>query len=1041
MEPRDQHDAYRMAVETDLADDNRTAMGQVKSIRRMPVARSMGQASKLTELLDVEVLRQDINIDDHRISLHDLFNRLLTDPVTGLTFQQVSAIFQRDGPNTPSQALEPPTWVRFSKNIFGGFSFMLWLGALLCFAHYSIQAGLHAEVPLDDLVLGFSLIVCVLVTGVFSFVQERKEAAIQAEFDKLLPEKALVIRDGEELLIDASDLVLGDIVLINAGDQIAADIRIFETSNFKVDNSTLTGESEPQWRSAECTHDNALMTDNLVFYSTFCVEGYAKGVVINTGDLTVVGRLATYSKDHERKETPISREVATFMHIVSVSAVAIAVVLFIVAYLVGYHWMDAILFMIGVIVSIVPEGMLALITIALSVSARRMSSKNCLVRNLEAVETLGATSVIVSDKTGTLTSNKLTVAHVWVDNQIGEIDTSAEQSPGVSFDTGSHSWKNMARVAVLCNASQFKDAGEEVAVMLRETSGDPTETALLRCVEAVEGNTEVFRQMHRTVLMVPFNPMTRIQVSIHECADYKTNGYLACMVGAPELVLQRCSSALVAGQERPVDQDYKNAFFYAVNELANLGETVVAVCDARLPPRQFPPGFQFNPHQVNFPITGYRLLGLMSMMDPPKASVPDAIAKVRDAGIKMVMATGDHPNTAVAIAKSVGLVGLDTEPLQLGIAGLPGGSGVAVQAGVVRGEDLEQMPPDILDDILTHTEELVFARVKPEQKLQVVEACQRLGAVVTVTGDGINDAAAIRRADVGIAMGSGAAYSTKCADIVLLDDNFASLVCGVEEGRLMFENLKKCLLYSLSSNVAELAAFLFSMIAGIPLPLGVLAVLCIDLGTDMLPAVSLAFEESEENLMKRKPRNPDTDHLINEKLIFLSYGQIGLIQAAAGFFTYFVIMAENGFWPERLINIRNEWNSFAINDLADSYYQEWTYEDRKELEFTCQSGFLLSVVVVQWVAAVQARSRKLSILQRPFNNHCLTFALVFETLLAFLLIYMPGNTEGLQLGPLWSIVWWLPGLAFSIVLLSYEELRKAISRKHPGAWVDTETRY
>merc|ERR1719429_896850 len=364
-----------------------------------------------------------------------------------------------------------------------------------------------------------------------------------------------------------------------------------------------------------------------------------------------------------------------------------------------------------------------------------------------------------------------------------------------------------------------------------------------------------------------------------------------------------------------------------------------------------------------------------------------------------------------------------------------------VQSGVVRGEDLEQMTPDILDDILLHTEELVFARMKPEQKLQIVESCQRLGAVVTVTGDGINDAAAIRRADVGIAMGSGAAYSTKCADIVLLDDNFSSIVCGVEEGRLMFENLKKCLLYSLSSNVSELAAFLFSMIAGIPLPLGVLAVLCIDLGTDMLPAVSLAFEESEENLMKRKPRNPDTDHLINEKLIFLSFGQIGLIQAAAGFFTYFVIMAENGFWPERLIDIRNEWNSFAINDLKDSYFQEWTYEDRKQLEFTCQSGFLFSVVVVQWFSAIQARSRRKSMVQRPFNNHVLNFAIIFETVLALLIIYIPGNSEGLQLAPLWSVVWLLPGMAFSIVLVSYEELRKAISRKRPGAWVDRETHY
>jgi len=1035
-ESRDEHDAYRLAVGNELYDDNRTAVGQVKSVRRVPVTRSTGQSSKLTELYDIEFLRQEINIEDHKLPLHDLFNRLLTDPNTGLAEQQVRAIEQRDGQNIISSPLDPPTWVRFCKNIFGGFSFMLWLGALLCFAHYSIESGIHREVPSDNLVLGFALILVVLITGTFSFVQENKETEMREAFDRMLPEKATVIRDGVECEVDAKNLVLGDIVIIKAGDQIAADIRIFDTKNFKVDNSTLNGESEPQWRSAEYTHENALMTDNLVFYSTYCVEGWAKGIVINTGDLTVVGRLASYSIEHDRKETPISKEVSQFMHIVSTSAVALGCFLFIVAFLLGYHWIDAILFLIGVIVASVPEGMLAIVTIALSVTAKRMSSKNCLVKNLEAIETLGATSIIVTDKTGTLTANKLTVAHVWLDNQIGEIDTSAQESPPVSFETSSHSWKNMARVAILCNSAQFNE-DKSVPVMLRSTSGDPTETALLRCVEAVEGNADVFREMHRCILHIPFNPMTRIQVSIHECADFKTNGYLACMIGAPELILQRCGSALVQGQERPVDQDYKNAFFYAMNELANLGETVVALCDARLPPRKFPPGFQFNPHQVNFPITGYRLLGLMSMIDPPKANVPDAISKVRQAGVKVIMVTGDHPNTAVAIGKSVGIMDIETDPVQVTMAGLPSGE---IPSAVVNGEDLEQMTPDILDDILLHTDELIMARMKPEQKLQVVESCQRLGAVVTVTGDGINDAASIRRADVGIAMGGGAAYTTKCADIILLDDNFSSIVSGIEEGRLMYDNLKKCLLYALSSNVPEIAAFILSMVAQIPLPLGILAILCIDLGTDLLPAISLAFEEAEENLMKRQPRNPETDHLLNEKLLFLSYGQLGLIQAASGFFTYFVIMAENGFWPDKLLGIRNEWDSRAINDLTDSYYQEWTYEDRKLLEYTCQAGFLFSVVIVQWACVVQARSRRLSVLQRPLNNWVLNFSLIFETILAFLIIYIPGSSEGLQLAPL-SPLWWLPGFAFSLVLILYEELRKAISRKHPGAWVDRETQY
>ena len=877
----------------------------------------------MNEVYDIEFLRQEINIEDHKIPLHDLFNRLLTDPNTGLAEPQVRAILQRDGPNKISAPLEPPTWVRFAKNLFGGFSFLLWLGALLCFAHYSIESGIHREVEVDNLVLGFALIFVVLITGTFSFYQESREADMKKEFDQLLPSRATVIRDGVEMEIDAEDIVLGDIVTIKMGDQIAADIRIFDTKNFKVDNSSLTGESEPQYRSPECTNANALMTDNLVFHSTFCVEGWAKGIVINTGDLTVTGRLASYSIEHERKETPISAEVSSFMHIISISACVLGCFLFVVAFMLGYYWIDAILFLIGIIVACVPEGMLAIVTIALSITSKRMSRKNCLVRNLEAVETLGATSVIITDKTGTLTSNRLTVAHTWVDNQIGQVDTAADENPQIDFDTSSHAWKNAARVAVLCNSANFIPEDLDLPVMLRRIDGDPTESGLLKCVEAVEGNTALFRQMHKQVAHIPFSPLTRMQVTVHEAADFRTNGYLGCMVGAPELILQRCGSALVQGQERPVDQDFKNAFFYAVNELASLGETVVAICDARFPPNRFPPGFQFNSHQVNFPITGYRMLGLMSLIDPPKASVPDAVVKVRDAGVKVIMVTGDHPNTAVAIAKSVGMMNMEVDPLKIGVTGLPSGD---VSSVIINGDDLEQMSPDMLDEVLLHAEELIFARMKPEQKLQIVESCQRLGAVVTVTGDGINDAAAVRRADVGIAMGSGAAYTSKCADIVLMDDNFASIVSGIEEGRLMYENLKKCLLYALSSNVPQMAAFLLSMVAQIPLPLGILAVLCIDLGTDLLPAVALAFEEPEENLMRRTPRNIDRDHLLNEKLLFLSYGQLGLIQAASGFFTYFVIMAENGFWPGSLLGLRQEWDSRAINDLPDSYrYHNLTF--------------------------------------------------------------------------------------------------------------------
>lgn len=287
---------------------------------------------------------------------------------------------------------------------------------------------------------------------------------------------------------------------------------------------------------------------------------------------------------------------------------------------------------------------------------------------------------------------------------------------------------------------------------------------------------------------------------------------------------------------------------------------------------------------------------------------------------------------------------------------------------------------------------------------------------------------------------SGVDVAKQAADVILLDDNFATIVIAIEEGRIMFDNLKKCFFYILSSNVPEVAAFMLFLIAQIPLPIGALAILCIDLGTDMLPAISLAFEEEEVKYeaMKRGPRNPMSEGLLDEKMILLSAGQVGLVQAAAGFFTYFVIMAENGFWPAKLLNLRTHWESRAINDLRDSYDQEWTYEDRKALEYACHAGFFFSIVMVQWVTLIVGRSKKKSLFRRSFKNGVMSFSLIFETLLAMALIYVPGLNSGLQMSMLSPIMWFAP-IPFILFLFTYDEMRKAIMRKHPGGWVEQES--
>merc|ERR1712029_449225 len=503
---------------------------------------------------------------------------------------------------------------------------------------------------------------------------------------------------------------------------------------------------------------------------------------------------------------------------------------------------------------------------------------------------------------------------------------------------------------------------------------------------------------------------------------------------------------LVNGREETLDDAWKEKFNSAYMELGGLGERVLGFCDFMLDKEKFPSGFPFDGEEVNFPLEKLRFVGLMSMIDPPRAAVPDAVAKCRSAGIKVIMVTGDHPITAKAIAKSVGIISEGNETIddianRLNIP-VKDVNPREARAAVIHGGEIKDLSEKQLDEVLMYHSEIVFARTSPQQKLIIVEGCQRMGAIVAVTGDGVNDSPALKKADIGVAMGiAGSDVSKQAADMILLDDNFASIVTGVEEGRLIFDNLKKSIAYTLTSNIPEISPFLLFIIADVPLPLGTVTILCIDLGTDMVPAISMAYEEAESDIMKRQPRNPFTDKLVNERLISMAYGQIGMIQASAGFFVYFVILAENGFLPGILFGIRKEWDSQAINDLEDSYGQEWTYRDRKVLEYPCHTAFFVSIVIVQWADLIICKTRKLSVFQQGMSNWFMNFGLLFETLLACVLSYTPGMDKGLRMYPL-KFTWWLPALPFSLLIFTYDECRKTLLRRlPPGNFVERETYY
>ncbi|KAM9242057.1 sodium/potassium-transporting ATPase subunit alpha-4 [Dugong dugon] len=990
----------------------------------------------------MEELKKEVVMDDHKLTLEQLSAKYSVDLTKGLTLEQAREILEREGPNTLTPPPTTPEWVKFCKQLFGGFSILLWIGSFLCFVAYGIQLYFSDESTNDNLYLGIVLGIVVIITGCFSYHQEAKSSKIMESFKNMVPQQALVIRGGEKMQIDVQDVVLGDLVEVKGGDRIPADIRLISSQGCKVDNSSLTGESEPQSRSPEFTHENPLETRNICFFSTNCVEGTARGIVIATGDFTVMGRIASLTSGLAVGKTPIAAEIEHFIHLITMVAVFLGISFFVLSLLLGYGWLQAVIFLIGIIVANVPEGLLATVTVCLTLTAKRMARKNCLVKNLEAVETLGSTSTICSDKTGTLTQNRMTVAHLWFDRTIYEADTTEDQT-GNTFAKDSPTWFILARIAGLCNRADFKAHQETLPIAKRETTGDASESALLKFIEQTYSPVKEMREKSPKVAEIPFNSTNKYQVSIHLQED-ASHTYVLLMKGAPERILDLCSTFLLNGQEYPMNNDMKNAFQNAYLELGGLGERVLGFCFLNLP-KSYSKGFPFNTDEINFPMEELCFVGLISMIDPPRAAVPDAVSKCRSAGIKVIMVTGDHPITAKAIAKGVGIISEGTETIEDVSARLRVPVSQInprdIKAIVVHGSELKDLSSEQLDEILKNHSEIVFARTSPQQKLIIVEGCQRQGAIVAVTGDGVNDSPALKKADIGIAMGiTGSDVSKQAADMILLDDNFASIVTGVEEGRLIFDNLKKSIAYTLTSNIPEITPFLLFILLSIPLPLGTITILCIDLGTDMVPAISLAYETAESDIMKRAPRDPKSDKLVNYRLIGMAYGQIGMIQALAGFFTYFVILAENGFKPLNLLGIRLNWEDQYLNDLEDSYGQQWTYEQRKVVEFTCHTAFFASIVVVQWADLIICKTRRNSVFQQGMKNKVLLFGIVEETSLAAFMSYTPGMDMALRMYPL-KVTWWVCAMPYSLVIFTYDELRKFILRRRPGGWLEQETYY
>ncbi len=882
----------------------------------------------------------------------------------GLSADEAATRLTATGRNELREFGRVPVVARLAGHVTHPMAVLLWAGAAIALA-----AGLPE--------LGVAVVLVNVVNGLFSFWQEYKaERAVQA-LRRLLPVQARVLRDGREARIPAEELVPGDVLLLTEGDQVSADARVVEHVALRVNQSALTGETLPVRKSSEPAPPaagNPAEIANLVFAGTSVASGRGKAVVIATGMATAFGRIAGLTQQMTIGPSPLQVELTRVTRVVTVVAVAVGVLAGAVALSLGLMGAtEGLVFALGMIVAFVPEGLLPTVTLSLAMGTQRMAARNALVKRLSAVETLGCTTVICTDKTGTLTQDEMTVRELAVPSARFHVDGVGYAPAGrinrVSGDAaGDDDLRRMLVAAGLaCNARVVERSGRWTVI------GDPTEAAVeVACAKA---GIDLAEEAARTprVSELPFDSTRKRMSTLHRTPD----GIVLHVKGAPRELLARCSRVVVAGELRALDADLRRHAEEANDAMSRRGLRVLAVATRLLGP---PPADR-SPEALETDLT---FLGLIGMMDPPRPEVEQAVRTCERAGIRTVMITGDYGLTAESIARRIGMVR-------------------GARLRIVNGDELDTMDDATLDAVLG--DEVLFARASPEHKLRVVEALQRLGHVVAATGDGVNDAPALKKADIGVAMGRGGTdVAREAADMVLLDDNFASIVNAVEEGRAVYTNIRRFTSYIFTSNTPEAVPFLLFAFSGgrVPLALPIMAILAVDLGTDLVPALGLGAERPEPGVMERPPRRR-TDHIIDRRLLVRAYLWLGLPQSAAVMAVFLLHYWTNGHWGQWL-------------DLPDS---GTLYHQAVAIAFG-------AVVFTQIGNLFAQRAERVPVTQVGLvSNHLALLGIATELAILAAVVYVPFLQAVVGTAALpWQAWMWLVPLA--PLLLIADATRKAL---------------
>jgi sodium/potassium-transporting ATPase subunit alpha len=777
----------------------------------------------------------------HRLTVAEIFKHLGTRE-GGLSPEEAQQRLSRYGPNV----LEEPSHYSLIRGFLHQFThflaILLWIATALAFTAEFMKPGEGMAT------LGWAIFGVIVINAVFAFFQEYKaERAVHA-LHRLLPARAWVLRSNQPHDVSRNEIVPGDVLLIEEGEQIPADARLIEAPDMRVDLSSRTGESQPKRQTAEPVIDGHLQDiPNLVFAGTPVLSGRGRAVVFATGMQTEFGKIARLSTSVETDLSPLQKEITKITHVVALLSVAMGVAFFVIGVSMGLSFWISAIFGIGIIVANVPEGLLPTVTLALALGSQRMAKRHALIKQLTSVETLGCTTVICTDKTGTLTENRMRVVRFYMDHLEIEVQSSCLVIAGrVTSAIEAQEYAPLFDAIIHChNAKHVRRTDVRPAV-----TGDPTEVAL---VEFAQDHGLLQHEPLPRMGELPFDADRKRMTTLL----WREGRLVAFVKGAPESLVPLCNQMLHHGALLPMSQEDRQRIMAQSRTFAQQAYRVLAVAM-----RDIEQGIEkLDIDQVEQNLT---FLGLVAMIDPPRHEVPEA-------GVRTIMITGDHPLTALAIARQIGLAPKESRTEPDG------------DYPVIEGHEVETMSDEALRRLLTPTRpgeaEPVFARMAPRHKMRVVSVLKDMGEVVAVTGDGVNDAPAIKKADIGIAMGiTGTDVAKETADMILLDDNFATIVNAIEEGRAVYSNIRKFVTYVLSHNVPEVVPYLAYGLFGMPLALTIPQILAVDLGTDIVPALALGTEQPHPGIMEIPPR-PRGERLINLPLVLRVYAFVGLIEA------------------------------------------------------------------------------------------------------------------------------------------------------------------